>query len=173
MTKITKNLGFTLIELLVVISIIGFLATSAMVLLNSARIKARDAKRLSDMKQVLTALALYYDQNNDYPYAAHSGCYDDWETTCDSAGNFIDALRAAGFMAKVPLDPLNASPYFYAYYHYNAGNYGCSVSNGDYFVLGIRTLESGPHPSAQSPGWSCPSRNWQPEFDWVTGGFVK
>ena len=54
-----NNLGFTLIELLVVISIIGFLATSAIVLLNSARIKARDVRRKSDLNQVMKALSMY------------------------------------------------------------------------------------------------------------------
>ncbi|MCX6785799.1 MAG: type II secretion system protein [Candidatus Komeilibacteria bacterium] len=38
--------GFTLIELLVVIAIIGLLSSLAVVNLNSARGKARDAKRL-------------------------------------------------------------------------------------------------------------------------------
>ena len=37
--------GFTLIELLVVISIIGILSSFAVVSLNSARAKARDALR--------------------------------------------------------------------------------------------------------------------------------
>ena len=62
-----KSLGFTLIELLVVISIIGFLATASMVMFNNVRIKARDAKRLADIKQLQKALDLYYDQNNAYP----------------------------------------------------------------------------------------------------------
>ena len=41
--KIQK--GFTLIELLVVISIIGLLASGVLASLNSARMKARDAKK--------------------------------------------------------------------------------------------------------------------------------
>ncbi|OIO20560.1 MAG: hypothetical protein AUJ23_00125, partial [Candidatus Magasanikbacteria bacterium CG1_02_32_51] len=59
--------GFTLIELLVVIAIIGVLSTLAVVALGSARQKANDAKRLSDMKQVQTALELYYTDHNAYP----------------------------------------------------------------------------------------------------------
>ena len=39
--------GFTIIELLVVISIIGLLSTISVVSLNGARIKSRDAKRVS------------------------------------------------------------------------------------------------------------------------------
>ncbi|MFA5247772.1 MAG: type II secretion system protein [Patescibacteria group bacterium] len=59
--------GFTLIELLVVIAIIGLLSTMSVVALNTARQKSRDAKRLSDMKQVQTALELYYSDQNRYP----------------------------------------------------------------------------------------------------------
>ncbi len=59
--------GFTLIELLVVIAIIGLLSTLAVVSLNNARAKSRDAKRVSDIKQVQTALELFYNDNNGYP----------------------------------------------------------------------------------------------------------
>ena len=53
-----KQKGFTLIELLVVIAIIGLLSTMAVVSLNSARAKARDAKRLSDVRQMANVLAI-------------------------------------------------------------------------------------------------------------------
>lgn len=59
--------GFTLVELLVVIAIIGLLSTVAVVALNSARAKSRDAKRVADVKQIQTALELYFNSNNRYP----------------------------------------------------------------------------------------------------------
>lgn len=59
--------GFTLIELLVVIAIIGLLSTLAVVALNSARAKSRDSKRVADVKQVQTALELFYADSNGYP----------------------------------------------------------------------------------------------------------
>lgn len=65
--------GFTLIELLVVIAIIGLLSTLAVVSLNNARQKSRDAKRVSDIKQIQTALELYYnDSTTGYPATATS-----------------------------------------------------------------------------------------------------
>ncbi len=68
MTAIKKifnaDRGFTLIELLVVIAIIGILSSVVLASLNSARAKSRDARRIADLKQIATALELYYDANN-------------------------------------------------------------------------------------------------------------
>jgi prepilin-type N-terminal cleavage/methylation domain-containing protein len=64
------TVGFTLIELLVVIAIIGILASVVLASMNSARKKARDARRLSDLKQLQSALELYSDAHgNVYPTA--------------------------------------------------------------------------------------------------------
>jgi len=65
--------GFTLIELLVVIAIIGLLSTLAIVALNSARQKSRDAKRVADIKQIQTALEIYYNDEFKYPANVSSG----------------------------------------------------------------------------------------------------
>lgn len=67
-----KKKGFTLIELLVVVAIIGLLATLSIVALNNARARARDAKRVADIKQIQTALELYYNDLGTYPSAASS-----------------------------------------------------------------------------------------------------
>ncbi len=62
-----KQQGFTLIELLVVIAIIGILSTLSVLALNSARARARDAKRISDVRQIQTALEMYHNEKSTYP----------------------------------------------------------------------------------------------------------
>lgn len=62
-----KNRGFTLIELLVVISIVSVLSSTVLVALNGAKIKGRDAQRISQIKEVQKALAIYYLNHGIYP----------------------------------------------------------------------------------------------------------
>lgn len=61
-----KQKGFTLIELLVVIAIIGTLSGVVLVSLQGARAKARDAVRKSDIRQVVTAMQLYYAKYEEF-----------------------------------------------------------------------------------------------------------
>jgi general secretion pathway protein G len=167
-----KGGGFTLIELLVVVAIISLLSSVVLASLNTARAKARDTRRLSDMRQIQNALELYYDK-----YGAYPGNVDNdnggWDTGCFGVGDsFISSLEIDGFISKTPCDPSFSSQNGgYSYYRYSAGYSGCSVLQGAFFILGIRDVEgiSGTHPS--SPGFSCPARNWQAEFEWVTGKF--
>jgi prepilin-type N-terminal cleavage/methylation domain-containing protein len=57
--KQKKKTGFTLIELLVVLAIIGMLTGIVLVSLGRARARARDVRRMSDIRQVVTAQQMY------------------------------------------------------------------------------------------------------------------
>ncbi len=54
--NITRSKGFTLVELLVVIAIIGILSSVVLASLNSARAKARDARRIAEVAQMVKSI---------------------------------------------------------------------------------------------------------------------
>jgi prepilin-type N-terminal cleavage/methylation domain-containing protein len=58
--------GFTLIELLVVITIIGLLSGMILVSLGGIRAKARDVRRMSDIRQIVLAMELAYSDDDQY-----------------------------------------------------------------------------------------------------------
>lgn len=140
MLKQKSKLGFTLIELLVVISVIGLLASVIMISLNSVRARARDAQRKAALKQLRTAIELYFDANNSYPstsgilYSSEPG--DNWSNGLNDNGAWIPGLIPT-FISKLPRDPLGG----------NSTNPACTpfagrkraylyISNGNsYFLL--------------------------------------
>lgn len=93
--------GFTLIELLVVIAIIGILSSIVISSLSSARRSSRDARRLADIKQISSALELYYQNFTEYPTCLVPG------TGCSTT------LQGSGFISPVPTNPSGGN-YSYA-----------------------------------------------------------
>jgi prepilin-type N-terminal cleavage/methylation domain-containing protein len=116
MERAETRRGFTLIELLVVIAIIGLLASVVMASLNSARAKARDAKRVSELKQISLAIEFYYDANGSYP-AGYGTYY--WISDNNYPGTSwppCDPVRGlAPWLPNVcSLKDSNGSPYAYS-----------------------------------------------------------
>lgn len=127
MFKKTNNRGFTLIELLVVIAIIGLLSSVVLASLNTARQKSRDARRLSDVKQLQTALELIFDDSSppEYPDA-------------------LSSLSTGDYIPSIPTDPRTGNAYYYDNITNASG--ACAVASGvcTNYILGTN-LEGTSH----------------------------
>lgn len=175
-----KDAGFTLIEMLIVIALISVLSGTLISTIDPTRQigKARDSTRISHMHAFINAISQYqiYHQGQ-FPPASPDKCCADWDQNpCDGDTTFINDLMVGEFLRQLLTDPkggLGNSCYGYNYYLYESGSYGCNPSQGRFYVLGVRDMESSNGPYPNSPGWSCPGRNWQEEFDWVIGEFEK
>jgi type II secretion system protein G len=139
--------GFTLIELLVVIAIIGLLSAVVLASLNQARAGARDAARVSDLKQIQIALELYHLTNGSYPLACgntsaawrgHGSNFGDCNT------NYIEGLTP--YMSTLPIDPGGD----------NVNGYIYQSRGTDYKIMSLQKLESMTVPQG-TPLARCPS----------------
>lgn len=99
--------GFTLIEMLVSLAIIGILAGVTMAAFGGARMRGRDAQRMTDIKNIQVALTKYYDAHDQYPSTIGSGA--------------TSVLVSEGYMDNLPTDPANGRSYAYSGY-VNASN---------------------------------------------------
>jgi prepilin-type N-terminal cleavage/methylation domain-containing protein len=145
--------GFTLIELLVVISIIGTLATAGMVSYSSVRATARDAKRMSDARQMQAALEMYYENHESYPpdgtpgpMGLQVGEVAGWSLTDQG---FAPSAKGQTYMLKLPK---NAQPYGapYIYRSLDAEGRDCDHDCVDfrlvfYLEKGANDFKSGVH----------------------------
>lgn len=103
MNKMLNKKGFTLIEILIVVAIIGILASVVVVGLGPAQKRGRDARRVSDLRSVQTALELYYGKNGQYPTSGISSWTD-----------FAGVLTSAGIGTnQIPRDPTTSRSYVY------------------------------------------------------------
>ncbi|MFZ3301747.1 MAG: type II secretion system protein [Microgenomates group bacterium] len=127
--------GFTLIELLVVVSLIGVLATLVIANMNSARERARDAQRKSDLRNIQTGLRLYYNDNGGYPLKA----------VLDSFWDIEWSDNGVTYMNVLPNDPL-APTQVYTYTYTDSETYtikACLENKSDDKAVVDATCPSG------------------------------
>ncbi|MEJ2347573.1 MAG: type II secretion system protein [Patescibacteria group bacterium] len=106
--------GFTLIELLVVVSLIGVLATLVLANLSAARQRGRDAERKADLRNIQTALRIYYNDYGYYPThqsTSISGCGTGGTSICVWGESFASDIQT--YMSVLPDDPLPSVSYYY------------------------------------------------------------
>ncbi len=151
--------GFTLIELLVVIAIIGILASIVFTATKTVRVKARDARRIADLRQMANALELYSFAHDNYPPDAPAACDTSKGTSnwvigvwdcAQPTGNYWDAAWLAqldsDLIARLAVDPLNKDEYYYMYEPVSVGQYQFGVlcpSNICAYILSAKLEDSG------------------------------
>ena len=100
MGKNKKIGGFSLIELLIAVGIISILSSLGYASFNTARMKAKDAKRTADVRQIEAGLALYFDDNRTYPA---------------SLDVLDDSANGGPFLSVVPTPPNGTGETSYRY----------------------------------------------------------
>lgn len=135
--------AFTLIELLVVIAIIGILATISVLALSNARSKSRDAKRVGDMKQVQTALELFFNDQGRYPTTEEWSIGKIYSTTSDATSTYMQIIPTAPIPADGTCGDKNTISY-------TPSSDGSSYSIS--FCLGNTTGTLAPGPKCLTPG---------------------
>jgi prepilin-type N-terminal cleavage/methylation domain-containing protein len=137
--------GFTLVELLVVVTIIAILSTLIVVYFNTAKMTARDSRRLSDVQQIQLALKMYYSDVGIYP-------------TAITAGNSI-ANGGTNYLLRIPANPSPRSDngcadQEYQYKQLESGQrYSLSFCLGDQ----TDTLSGGTHTATANGILNCAS----------------
>jgi hypothetical protein len=77
------------------------MSTIVIVSLNTARKKARDTKRIADIRMLQLALEMYYDDKNKYPITDNF--------------NELSSHILPEYMSVMPVDPLNKNGFRYQY----------------------------------------------------------
>lgn len=125
--------GFTLIELLVVVAIIALLISIVSISLGTARSKARDSRRVSDLSDVSRALELYRLANDDYPaYQPGDDTYGCGSGSCLAVltDELVTGNGGVGgkLLSSIPTDPVHGNtPNGYRYCKAGTGFQGYQI----------------------------------------------
>ena len=140
----SRNLmyGFTLIELLVVISIVSLLSSVVYANASAGRVKAQDAKKIVEARQVETAVHLFVADNGRAPlnYNVNNIAIEGTPEYEASMQELVDG----GYLAQIPKTGDVETPY--VYYNFGEGSAG-----GVLFATELKSVNAG----SAGPSGSC------------------
>ncbi len=64
---ISQRRGFTMVELTIAVAIIALLSSVVLVSMSSTRARGRDSRREADIREISSAMNIYYQANGQYP----------------------------------------------------------------------------------------------------------
>jgi len=138
------------------ISLVLFAVILVLMSFDYLRAEVRDQKRKADIRQIVAALDLYYDEYEHFPEVVDND-WGDWDTSFKSQKQgkyFLDVLVSEGLIDRVPKDPINNEFFHYRYLKFPAGQYGCKKS---FYVLQLSNFEN----SGKDKGvGECPEMNF-------------
>ena len=122
-----KNKGFTLIEMLVVIAMIGLLSAVVLVALGPSRNKAKDARIMSDVKQIVAIGQTFYNPTNStYDLSGIQGATGTNKAALDIKQQGVSFDTSTNING----DPSTTTA-FRVYAQLLSGGYFCADSNGN------------------------------------------
>ncbi len=149
-SKLQKSFAIVIVACVFILFFAGF---------DDIQAKSRDAKRISDAKDINRALELYFDRYAKYPDTVDSD-YGGWDTTVEPEGHveeFIPQLVSEGILSGHPRDSKNTTTYYYRYQKFPRGSFGCTRPFVIFQVFNFETIQD-VHGSG-----ACPNRNFADE----------
>lgn len=141
--------GFTLMEVLIVAAIMSLILGAVMASLSQARLRARSAQSVSDIKSLQLALQLYHDYYGQYPTSGGNwdGLYTCWG---DASADWIPGITP-DFIRTLPRSPNNSTAC--------DGNYIYNSNGTDYKLIWHLPLDCvrvvAKNPDFQDPARIC------------------
>lgn len=153
-----KKKGFTLVEILVVLSIIGLLSAVVLFSVSQARGKARDSRRLTDLKQLEESLEYYATVNGGYPSSLEQ-----YNTSADF--NLTGVLDPE-YIGEIPSDP-SGDTYTYGTIGYSTTG---AIKNGYILMAKLESYSDYPRCYIVGGNYPVPSLSPDPETGWTWPG---
>lgn len=131
-TLVSKKNGFTLVELLISLSIVSVVFGVILTSTSAIQRNARNSMRQTDLRNIQSALQLYFADQNFFPDGSFILTADfDNSLTSSDGGNPNQPTAAKIYLRQIPKDPLSTSAYCYQAQDLAGGGVSCDNSDSD------------------------------------------